>query len=271
MRIVHDLTYSGTAANRRRGGEEGGQLTRGRTGTTLRSDGPYDQENAGADGQIREGRRLLIRKIDAKSSFRQVGADPTGAASFGCVLGGCLFIDLQLPFGWRGGAGWREVIASAMQQAQRETAKASAMILAAGSEVTAHARIAGHTEVAVEPLPQGCIIKCVEEGGTGDHARIVFFTDDAVSVELRWEADGRKCLALALALTSIHHQTMGEGEEEGEPLLSHKMVTGCPPRQEVLGFDLNTERMTVSLPNRNISESRKMLKDWLEEQNKATS
>ena len=67
------------------------------------------------------GRRILIRKMDVNSDFRQVGVDPAGAANFGYVLKGYLFIDLRLQFGWRGGAGWWGVIASAIQQAQRQT------------------------------------------------------------------------------------------------------------------------------------------------------
>ena len=40
--------------------------------------------------------------MDVISAFRQVGVDPAGAANFGDVLRGYLFIDLRLQFGWRG-------------------------------------------------------------------------------------------------------------------------------------------------------------------------
>ena len=55
-----------------------------------------------------------------------------------------------------------------------------------------------------------------------------------------------------------------------EPPLSHKNVIDWAPRQEVLGFDLDTERMTTSLPNREINELQEMLQEWPEETNKAT-
>ena len=35
-----------------------------------------------------------------------------------------------------------------------------------------------------------------------------------------------------------------------------------PPRQEVLGFDLDTERMTISLPARKVLELRNLLEEW---------
>ena len=58
---------------------------------------------------------------DVKSPFRHVGVDPAGAANFGYVLGWYLFTDLRLQFGWRGSPGWWSVIASAIQQPQRQT------------------------------------------------------------------------------------------------------------------------------------------------------
>ena len=39
-------------------------------------------------------------------------------------------------------------------------------------------------------------------------------------------------------------------------------MTDWATQQEVLGFDLGTERMTISLPARMISEFQKMLEDW---------
>ena len=66
--------------------------------------------------------------------------------------------------------------------------------------------------------------------------------DDAVSVEVQWESDGGRCLALAQSLASIHFQAMGERAEGEEPLLSHNKVTDWAPQQEVLGLDLDSEK-----------------------------
>ena len=167
------------------------------------------------------GKRILIKKMDVKSVFRQVGVDPAGAANFGYVLGGYLFIDLRLQFGWRGSPGWWGVIASVIQQAQGQTTKASATILAAGKEATAHVKVAGHTGVAVEPLPRGCMVEEVEGEGEEDPAWVVFSMDDAVSVKVKWEAGEGGCLVLSQALASNHHQAMGERAVGEEHLLSH--------------------------------------------------
>ena len=84
------------------------------------------------------------------------------------------------------------------------------------------------------------------------------------------EADGGRFLVLSQALASNHHKTMGERAVGGEPLLSHKNLTDRVPRQEMLGFDLDTERMTISLPGNKINVLREMLQESPEERSKAT-
>ena len=99
----------------------------------------------------------------------------------------------------------------------------------------------------------------VEGGGTEYPAWIGLFIDDVVTAEVQLEAERGRCLALSQAFMWNHHQAMGERAQGGEPLLSHQKVTDWAPRQEGLGLDLNTERMTISLPdNRNINELQKM-------------
>ena len=47
---------------------------------------------------------------------------------------------------------------------------------------------------SLEPPPRGCIVEEVEGGGEEDPAWVVIFMDDAVSVEVQWEAGGGRCL-----------------------------------------------------------------------------
>ena len=100
-----------------------------------------------------------------RSAFRQMAVTPEGAASFGYVLREYLLIYLRLQFGWKGRPGWWGVIASAIQQTQRQTTKASGTVLAAGKEAIAHVQVAGNTGVLVQPLPQRCIVEKVACGG----------------------------------------------------------------------------------------------------------
>ena len=75
---------------------------------------------------------------------------------------------------------------------------------------------------------------------------------------------------LSQALASNHDQATGERAVGKEPLPSHEKVTDWAPRQEVLGFDPETERMTTCLPGIKINELREMLQEWHEERSKET-
>lgn len=87
---------------------------------------------------------------------------------------------------------------------------------------------------------------------------------------MHWETYGGRYLALSQALASDHHQAMGERAEGEKPLLSLKKAMDWIRGREVLVFDVDTEIMTISLPDRKISELWEMLEDWPGERNKAT-
>ena len=57
------------------------------------------------------------------------------------------------------------MIVSGIHQAQRQTTRASPTILAAEMVATGHARVATHTGVDMEPLPERCTVKTVEGRG----------------------------------------------------------------------------------------------------------
>ena len=124
-----------------------------------------------------------------KSAFRQVGVDPAGAVNFGYVLGDHLFINPRLQFGWRGSPGWWGVLANAIQQAQRQTTRASVTILDARVAVTAHVRVAEDTGVKAEPLPKGFTVQAVERGSRGHRVGDFLYGRCGVG-GIQWEPDG---------------------------------------------------------------------------------
>ena len=84
--------------------------------------GQLIQRVLGLRGKFGTGtcRRILIQKLDVKSAFRQVGADPTGAANLGYGRRGHFFYPLAATVRVeREPRVWWGVIASAIQQAQR--------------------------------------------------------------------------------------------------------------------------------------------------------
>ena len=48
----------------------------------------------------------------------------------------------------------------------------------------------------------------------------------------------------------------------GESLISHKKVTHWAPKQEVLGFMLDTEAMAISLPLRKLGDLQERWEEW---------
>ena len=128
--------------------------------------------------------------MDVKNEFRQVPVDPDGAAAFGYVLGQYLIVDLRLQFGWRGSPGLWRVISAAIQHAQRNTTRASASFSQAGDRAVEHVAIAPSTGRPVASWPAECVVRPAEGGGADDPAFVVFFMDDAISAEVRWEKGG---------------------------------------------------------------------------------
>ena len=70
---------------------------------------------------------------------------------------------------------------------------------------------------------------------------------------------------LAASLEDAHFQANG-GRPEGEkPLLPRMKMTGWTTVLEVLGLWLDTEDMTVGLPQRKLEDLRQRLANWLPE------
>ena len=65
---------------------------------------------------------------------------------------------------------------------------------------------------------------------------------------------------LAQSLASITFQVMGRRAEGEQPLPSHKF-TDWAPQQDVLGLDLDTEKMTISMPAKKIRELQELLNE----------
>ena len=161
-------------------------------------------------------------------------------------------------------------MASAIQEADRSTTWASAGKSAAATEATCHVGVAEPTRKDVEPLPPECRVPKVRCGGERDPAWVIFFVDDAISVEVQWRGDSARCKALTASLSDMYFQAMGERAKGGNPLLPWKKMTGWATVQEVLSLWLDTENMTVGLPQRKMEDLRQRLAMWLPERREAT-
>ena len=129
------------------------------------------------------------------------------------------------------------MVSAVIQHAQRNTTRAR------------HSRWRETEHVAIEPStgypvaiwPTECVVRLAEGGESNDLAFTVIFMDDAISVEVQ-------CTCLSQSLASMHLQAMSERSDREEPLLSRQTVTGWATQQEILGYDVDTESMTIALP-----------------------
>ena len=76
---------------------------------------------------------------------------------------------------------------------------------------------------------------------------MVFFVDDAISVDVQWKEDGARCKALTVSLADAHNQAMWERRGGEEPLVPRKKMTGWSTAQEILGMWVDIEDMVIGL------------------------
>ena len=86
--------------------------------------------------------------------------------------------------------------------------------------------------------------------------------DDGILVECQWWPDGRPCLRAVQSLASDHFRLLGERGVSDPPLLSTSKITDWDTRLEVLGWIIDTEALTVTLPSRKRLKLRSLLAEW---------
>ena len=92
---------------------------------------------------------------------------------------------------------------------------------------------------------------------------------DAISVEVQW--DKRVYSYRLFTVVSVNpFQAMRERGEGEEQLLLHRTVTGWATQQEVLGYGIGTESMTIALPERKADDLRQRVAEWPPERETAT-
>lgn len=129
-----------------------------------------------------------MKKTDVRCAFWQIEVDPAGAVAFGYVVADDIAADMRLQFRWRRSPKWWGVVASAMQDAQRETTRVTAVIIEAGNRTTSHVKIVLMTRKKVESLPVGCEVPILEGGGAEDGAGVSF----SWMTPSRWKCSGKK-------------------------------------------------------------------------------
>lgn len=89
-----------------------------------------------------------------------------------------------------------------------------------------------------------------------------YYVDDGVLVEAKFFQDGRRCRRAVQSLASDHFRLLGVRGPKDPPLLSREKITNLSTRLEVLGWVLDTQRLTVTMPAQKQQKLARILKEW---------
>ena len=206
--------------------------------------------------------RILLCRVDVKDAFRQVLVDPAGAPTFGYVFGDHVVVDLRLQFGWRNSPGFWGLMASALEHAHTHSTFQGADVSQQGAAAVAHVELSSPRGVRVVAIPRDCGPVPGSGGSTGSYFFVRYYVDDGILVELQWWPDGRRCLRAVQSLASDHFRLLGERGVSDPPLLSARKTTNWDTQLEVLGWIIDTEALTVTLPSHKRLKLHTILAEW---------
>ena len=112
------------------------------------------------------------------------------------------------------------------------------------------------------------------DGGFAGSAFFVrYYVDDGVLVEARFFQDGRRCRRAVQSLASDHFRLLGIRGPNDPPLLSKekKKNTNFTTRLEVLGWILDTQQLTVTMPPQKQQKLGRVLREWPAPRTSATA
>ena len=89
-----------------------------------------------------------------------------------------------------------------------------------------------------------------------------YYVDDGILVGVQWWPDGRRCLRAVQSLASDHFRLLGERGVSDPPLLSARKITYWDTQLEVLGWIIDTEALTVTLPSHESLKLQNLLAEW---------
>ncbi|CAM9852105.1 unnamed protein product [Choristocarpus tenellus] len=74
------------------------------------------------------------------------------------------------------------------------------------------------------------------------------YADDSILVEFQWFEDGRRLKLATNSLVSDHIRLLGQRDIDEPLILSARKLAGWHTTQAVVGWRIDTEKMTIALP-----------------------
>ena len=260
FRIIHDLTFAGSG-NRSSVNEdtefdcapkcELGHVLRDVSLRVL-----YLRQKYGPDA------RIVLARIDVKEAFRQVPVDPEGAPVFGYKFGNHVVVDLRLQFGWRSSPGFWGLFSAALEHAHTHTTFQHAEVTAHGAAAVDHVTVVPPRGGRAAALPRDCVRIQDVGGETGSEFFVRYYVDDGILVEIQWFPDGRRCIRAIQSLASDHFRLLGVRGPDDPALLSARKITSWDSRLEVLGWIVDTDELSVTMPPTKMQKLCRLMAEW---------
>ena len=213
---------------------------------------------------------IMLCRVDVREAFRQVLVDPSKASVFGYVMGDVVVVDLRCQFGWRSSPGFWSLFSSALEHSHTHTTFQTASVLPVGAESVDHVHIVSPTAPAAR-LPRDCATIVKDSGLAGSAFFVRYYVDDGVLVEAKFFQDGRRCRRAVQSLASDHFRLLGTRGPNDPPLLSKEKNTDFNTRLEVLGWILDTQQLTVTMPAQKQQKLARVLGNWPATRTSATA
>lgn len=207
------------------------------------------------------GTRIVLSRIDVKDAFRQIPVDPEGAPAFGYRVGNYAVVDLRLQFGWRSSPGFWGLFSAALEHAPITTFQ-QAEVSTQGAAAVAHVKVVPPRGGRAAALPSDCARVQGWSGRTGSVFFVRYYVDDGILVEVQWFQDGRRCIRALQSLASDHFRLLGERGLDDPALLSARKTTSWDSRMEVMGWIVDTDELSVTMPPAKMQTLRRLMAEW---------
>ena len=131
-----------------------------------------------------------------------------------------------------------------------------------GREAIQHVVVTPSRESRAAALPPGYVAP-PRRGGSADYFFFVrFYVDDGVSVEVQCYPSGDRCLCASASLASDHFRSFGYRAPTAPPLLSKHNFCHWDTQLAVLGWEIDSVAMTISLTKAKVAKLRRLLLKW---------
>ena len=131
-----------------------------------------------------------------------------------------------------------------------------------GAAAVAHVKVMPPRGGRAAALPRDCVRIQGWGGGTGSVFFVRYYADDGILVEVQLFQDGQRCIRALQSLAFDHFRLLGErGLDDPAPLSAQK-ITSWDSRLEVLGWIVDPDEMSVTMPPAKMQKLRRLMAEW---------